>query len=121
MKKIALSMLLALVMVLGILLSIVPGARAAQTIELLYDDRKDISDVIGVEATTVEITNQVVTSKQIGTDTADENVLVYVDGKIIAVGTGTATIVADGASYDVTVSAAPISMFLITGHSVGAG
>ena len=97
------------------------GSKEVNPIELLYDDRKPIADLVGKEASKVEITEQAVTSKQIGTDTADENVLVYEDGTVYAVGTGTATLVVDGKSYPVTVKAAPLSRVLITGHSIGAG
>lgn len=93
----------------------------ADPIELLYDDRKLVAQLVGKEVSKVEITNQTVTSKQIGTETADENVLIYENGMVYAVGTGTATLVADGKSYPITVKAAPLSMFLITGHSIGAG
>ena len=124
MKKTLLTLLLALVMVLGMSLGIVPEADAATvsgtTINLLYDDQKDLAELLGSAVTTVEITNQTVTSKDVD-GTADEAVLVYEDGKLIAVGTGTATLTVDGKSYTVTVSAAPISVFLITGHSVGYG
>ncbi len=132
MKKTALSILLILVMVLGISLTAMSAlaveteSEAVQTasedtIQLLYDDRKDVSAVIGKSASSVTIEDEVVTSKKIGTTTVDDHVLVYKDGKIIAVGTGTATIVADGVSYAVEVKPARLSMFLITGHSVGAG
>ncbi|MBE6981813.1 MAG: hypothetical protein E7437_05765 [Ruminococcaceae bacterium] len=141
MKKTALSMLLVLAMVLGFCLTAMsalaveteteaaaqPATEAAvataaeETIQMLYDDRKAVSAVIGKSATSVTIENEVVTSKKIGTTTDDDHVLIYEGGKIIAVGTGTATIVADGVSYPVEVKPARLSMFLITGHSVGAG
>lgn len=123
MKETMLSVLLVLALVLSLVLVLAPNALAADTIELLYDDRKDLSELIGVEAVSVEITDQTVRSCQVGTTTADTAVLTYdaQSDTLYAVGTGTATVVADGVSYKVTVSAAPLSMFLITGHSVGYG
>ena len=124
MKKTLVTLLLALVMVLGMALAIVPNAQAAQVngtaINLLYDDRKDLAELLGTAVSTVEISNQTVTSKDVD-GTADEAVLIYENGTLYAVGTGTATLTVNGTAYTVTVSAAPISVFLITGHSVGYG
>ena len=124
MKKTIVTLLLALVMVLGMCIGIAPKADAAAVsgtaIDLLYDDQKDLAELLGTTVTTVEITNQTVTSKDVD-GTADKAVLLYENGTLYAVGTGTATLTVDGKAYTVTVSAAPISVFLITGHSVGYG
>lgn len=93
------------------------------TVKLYYDDRKAISEIIGKEASVVEIKDQQVTSKKVGSDAADENVLIYEAdrGRIIAVGVGSAVIVADGEEFEIKVDPAPISMIAIIGHSMGMG
>lgn len=40
---------------------------------------------------------------------------------LIAVGVGTTDLSVDGVCYQLTVEAAPISLVMITGHSIGAG
>lgn len=122
MKKLLIT-LLAVLFVGGFVLAFAGGAQAQQeAIELLYDDRKELAGLLGVEnVTQVSITDQVVLSKKVGTDVLDDNVLVYEDGILYAVGVGSANLTVDGITYPVTVSPAPISLFLITGHSVGIG
>ena len=96
---------------------------APDSISLRYDDRKPLSALIGTVATDVTITQQTVTSKKVGTETLDTAVIAYdaATDTLYAVGTGTATLTANGKSYPVTVEAAPISLFMITGHSIGEG
>ena len=93
------------------------------TVKLYYDDRKAISEIIEKEASVVEIKDQQVTSKKVGSDAADENVLIYEadHGRIIAVGVGSAVIVADGEEFEIKVEPAPISMIAMIGHSMGMG
>ena len=87
-----------------------------ETINLRYDDRKDLNALVGAaEGAEVSISNEVITSN------GDSHVLVYENGMLIATGTGTAKLTVDGTSYDVTVTASPISLFMITGHSIGRG
>lgn len=119
MKKHLLAMLLAVMAVCTLVLA-VPAMAAETEIELLYDDRKELSSLVDTTGE-VTISNEVVTSYKVGTTTKDEHVLVYQNGTLYAVGTGTATLTVGDKSYTVHVKAAPISMFLITGHSVGAG
>lgn len=98
-----------------------PKAQAAEAdISLLYDDRKELSTLVDAQGE-VTISDEVVTSYQVGTTEKDAHVLVYEDGVLYAVGTGTATLTVGEKSYNVTVSPAPISLFMITGHSIGAG
>ncbi|MDD6137015.1 MAG: hypothetical protein PUB54_07595 [Lachnospiraceae bacterium] len=89
-------------------------------LEMLYDDRIDLSDYEATAAD-VQISSQQVTSKKLGTNDADDAVLVVADGQLVAVGTGTATVKIKDEIYEVTVTAAPISMLLVTGHSLGEG
>ena len=124
MKKRWLATALAAVVIVaavGMALVACTGNKTGDSITLLYDDRKDLSTLLGVTASNVEISDQQVQSFAVGTQNKDANVLVYENGTLYAVGTGTATLTADGVSYPVTVNAAPISLFMITGHSVGAG
>ena len=125
MKKGWLAFLIAAVLLTALLSTTVLGASQTAhgdpAIHLSYDDRKNLSQLLGVAAESVSVSDQIVTSCAVGTRTRDENVLVYQNGTLYAVGTGTATLTVNGQDYAVTVSAAPISLFMITGHSVGMG
>lgn len=93
------------------------------SLKMYYDDRLAITELGGTDASTLEIKDQQVTSTKVGTGNPDPAVL-YHDAEnatLIAVGTGTATVVVDGKEQPIRVSPAPISLFLITGHSIGAG
>ncbi len=91
------------------------------SISLQYDDRKPLADLLNQAPVEVTVTEQTVTSQKTGTQEADENVVVYVDGKLIATGIGTATMTVNGTAHTVTVQPATITLLMITGHSVGAG
>ena len=119
MKKHLLAMLLVVAAICTIVLA-VPAQAAETDIELLYDDRKELSSLVDTEGE-VTVSNEVVTSYKVGTTAKDAHVLVYQDGVLYAVGTGTATLTVGDKSYNVTVKPAPISLFMITGHSIGAG
>jgi len=100
-----------------------PDEPEIEYIDMYYDDRVNINVLIGGMASTVEIKDQVVTSKVTGTDNADANVLILDEEnyRFIAVGTGTAVLVVDGKEYNVRVNPAPITLAVITGHSLGSG
>ena len=100
---------------------LVEGEEPSIPLTMKYDDRKDISTLLGFTPTQVEISDQAVTSKQVNTDTPDTAVLKYENGTLYAVGTGTATLKAAGCTYRVTVEKAKLSLFMITGHSIAAG
>ena len=115
MKKRALSILLCLAMVLSCL----PGTVMAQTetkLTMYYDDHMDVS---GRGAAIVDAGTP--TSYQVGygvaEDTPDTAVLTLDGDTLIATGAGTAQVKLDGVTYDVTVTAAPISLFLLIGQS----
>ena len=114
--------LLAFCLLVGLVALCGPQAEAAETdIELKYDDRKDLAQLLNTTVEAVEITDQRVTSYQVGTTQADPAVLIYEDGILYAVGTGTATLTVNDVAYQVTVVPAEISLFMYTGHSVGHG
>ena len=93
------------------------------TIYLHYDDRVAVEDLIGKKASNIEIKDSVITSKKTNTDELDAAVLRYEQGsgRIIASGTGTATLVADGEEFSVVVTPATITLVIISGHSIGYG
>lgn len=95
---------------------------ADNVIRMYYDDRLPVTD-IDCSGATVEISEQAVTSKAVGTDSLDGAVVYYraETEELIAVGTGTAVITVNGKTYKISVEAAPISLVMITGHSIGAG
>ncbi len=119
MRKIGL-LLAILTLLLVITAPMVFGADDS-TINLQYDDRKALSELLGVTPTSVQITDEQVSSFVAGTTNKDAHVLTYENGTLYAVGCGTATLTVDDTSYSVSVSPAPLSIFMITGHSIGAG
>lgn len=100
-----------------------PEEPEIEYIEMYYDDRISIREITGGLVTDIEIKDETVTSRVLGSDEADPHVIIYEEesGRIIASGTGTAVLVADGKEYNVRVSAAPITLVFITGHSMGYG
>ena len=99
------------------------GDPEEEYLELYYDDRVYVREIAGKVVAHIDIKDQVITSTSIATGESDENILKYDydKGRIIAVGTGTATLVLDDVEYKVRVSPAPITLTIITGHSSGAG
>lgn len=93
------------------------------SIKFYYDDRISFEELGGTKESAVEIKAQEVTSFVVDSDTPDTAVLYHDEenAQLIAVGTGTATVSVDGADVLVRVRPAPISLFMITGHSLGAG
>ena len=93
------------------------------SVHLYYDDRIRADDIAGGSVSSCEVTDQQPTSRAVGSDAPDEAVLYHDAGTniLVAVGTGTATLVIDGTAHAVTVEPAPISLVMITGHSLGEG
>lgn len=91
--------------------------------KIYYDDRLPIEKLTGAAVGTVELKDQQVVSNDLQTGEPDAAVLQYdaENSRLIAVGAGKVTVVADGTEYPVTVRPAPISLVMITGHSIGAG
>lgn len=95
------------------------------TLSLRYDDFLDLSkapyNVTG--STSVTATTKTVTSRQVANGQTDAAVITYdaATKTLYAAGVGTATLTIGNTTYDVTVVPAPISVFLIGGHSVSAG
>lgn len=91
--------------------------------KMYYDDHMPIEKLTGAAVTAVEFKDQQVTSTDLQTGEPDAEILRYdpETARLIAVGAGKATVVADGTEYPVTVRPAPISLVMITGHSIGAG
>ena len=92
-------------------------------IRMYYDDRLAVSKLTDDAGAAVTLSNQEATSYKPGTGAFDDAVLYYdaASATLIAVGTGTATLQVGSATYEVSVEAAPISLFMITGHSIGEG
>ena len=90
------------------------------SLSLSYDDRYDVT---GKEVEILDAGKP--TSYQVGYGVAEgtlDTAVITLDGdKLIATGIGTAKVKIDGVTYTVTVKAAPISLIMITGHSMGAG
>lgn len=91
-------------------------------LRMYYDDQIAVSE-LNKDGGTVKITDQKPTSRQVSKETLDEDVIIFDQGQqaLVAVGTGTAKVTVGSAQFDVSVEAAPISLFMITGHSIGAG
>ena len=85
-------------------------------LSLGYDDRYDVS------GKTVNILNAgSPVSYKVGTNERDAAVITLDGDDLIATGIGSAQVEIDQVVYNITVEAAPISLVMITGHSIGAG
>jgi len=100
-----------------------PNEPEIEYIEMYYDDRVNVNVFFGGLADNLEIKDQVVTSKVIGTDESDTDVIIYDEAtyRLIAVGTGTCVITANGKDHHVRVNPAPITLAVIVGTSSGYG
>ena len=94
-----------------------------ENVRMFYDDRLTLAELTGADAAEATISAQKVTSKMVGTEDSDMGVLYFdsANKTLIAIGTGTAKVSVGDKEYNVTVESAPISLFMITGHSLGAG
>ena len=93
------------------------------SIKFYYDDRISLSDLGATESSVITVKEENVTSTIVGSADADASVLYYQEAQkqYIATGVGTALLDVDGTEVLVRVRPAPISLFMITGHSLGAG
>ena len=87
-----------------------------EQLTLRYDDRYNVS------GKSVNILNAgTPTSYKVGTTEKDAAVITLDGDNLVATGIGTAQVKIDDTVYNITVEAAPISLVMITGHSIGAG
>ena len=88
-----------------------------------YDDRISPEDLGLTAFDDAQLIRQNVESFQVGTKDPDKSVLLYSEAeqRYIATGVGTALLSCEGKEILVRVMAAPVSLFMITGHSLGAG
>lgn len=88
-----------------------------------YDDRIPITELGGNADSVVEIVDQQVESLIVGSAEQDTAVVYYdkENAQFIVVGTGVTTVSIDGTQKLIRARAAAISLFMITGHSLGAG
>ena len=93
------------------------------SIKFFYDDRISPEEFGGKADSVIEISQQQIDSFKVGTKELDDSVLVFdaENGVYIASGVGTATLLVDNQEVLIRVKPAPISLFMITGHSIGAG
>ena len=93
------------------------------SIKFYYDDRISPTEFGGAEGSVIQILDQQIDSCKVGTSDPDDAILYFdeTSGQYIAVGVGTATLDVDGKQVLIRVKPAPISLFMITGHSIGAG
>ena len=100
-----------------------PPEPEDDSIKIYYDDRTTIAEILGKEVSSYELKDVEITSKVVGSDTADTALLTKDEktGELVATATGSAIIVADGEEYEFKVLPAPITVALIIGHSLGMG
>ena len=88
-----------------------------------YDDRIPVAELGGNADSVVEIVDQQVESYMVGSSDPDSAVVYYdkENAQFIVIGTGVTTVSIDGTEKLIRARAASISLFMITGHSLGAG
>ena len=93
------------------------------SIKFYYDDRISLEELGADDASAITVKEQTVTSTIVGSSETDADVLYFHEEQnvYIAVGVGTALLDVNGTEVLVRVRPAPISLFMITGHSAGAG
>ena len=93
------------------------------SIKFYYDDRITLEELGAAEGAVVTIKDQQIESTLVGSSDLDSTILYYdeANGVYIATAVGTATLDIDGSDVLIRVRPAPISLFMITGHSLGAG
>ena len=117
--------LLALVLLLAAtvaLATVIFAEEGEQTtlLTLRYDDRYDVTGKV-VEIVDAGTPTSYKVGYGVAAGTLDDAVITLVGDKLIATGIGTAQVKIDDTVYNITVEAAPISLVMITGHSIGAG
>ena len=100
-----------------ILMSGIGNKPENKALSLDYDDYYAVGD----EAVTILDAGSPTSHKVGDPNTLDDAVITLVGKELVATGIGTAKVQVGNVIYDITVEAAPISLFMITGHSIGAG
>lgn len=111
---------LAIIVLLAMVNFVNAEVNEMERIEMLYDDRNVLKEV---PEDNLKITTKEVLSTNSVTGEKDKDVVIYDEetNALIAVGVGTAEVEIDGVVKEYTVKPAPISVFLIVGHSLGQG
>ena len=93
------------------------------SIKFYYDDRISFEELGASDGAVITVKDQQIVSTIVGSSDLDSAILYFDEEnkQYIAVGVGTATLDIDGQEVLIRVRPAPISLFMITGHSLGAG
>ena len=125
-KKVALIAAAVIIVAIAAVLLVIllPGANSkaaskpeTKALSLHYDDYFDIGD----KKVTILDAGTPTSHKIGGAGDLDDAVITLAGSDLVATGIGTAKVQVGNIIYEITVEAAPISLFMITGHSIGAG
>lgn len=99
--------------------------EGAKAVHMSYDDYLDLGEkpYSATEETVIGLSTIEIQSTRVGSTEKDTHVIAYdpATKTLHATGIGTALLKIGEVAYQVTVEPAPISLFMITGHSIGQG
>ncbi|MBR2889163.1 MAG: Ig-like domain-containing protein [Oscillospiraceae bacterium] len=101
-------------------LKIIPEEENAESLSLRYDDHYDVTGKV-VEIIDAGTPTSYKVGYGVAEGTLDDAVITLEGNYLVATGIGTAYVRIDGTLYEVTVTAAPISLLLIIGQSNAEG